>query len=38
MVLACQVKEFIASIPTEQQAKEKIEKLKDIIKKEKANG
>ena len=36
--MSTQVKEFIASIPTEQQAKEKIEKLKDIIKKEKVNG
>ena len=35
--MSTQVKEFIASVPTEQQAKDKIDKLKDIIKKEKAN-
>jgi len=36
--MSTQVKEFIASIPTEKQAEEKIEKLKDIIKKEKINA
>ena len=36
--MSTQVKEFISSIPTEKQAEEKIEKLKDIIKKEKINA
>lgn len=33
-----QVRDFIASIPTEEEAKEKISKLRDIIKKEKSNA
>ena len=35
--MSAQVRDFIASMPTEEAAEEKISKLQDIIKKEKAN-